>query len=397
MFTNTQLSFSKRIKTYSILTDVPRGPSPEDISRETEVPNDTSPKIDFKATRTKIDFIGKEEQKDRIKSGFTFATLNTDMLKSFDMGYMPVSATKDLFWKKPLFAPAPETQVASTQEVQKTTQYTIKPGDTLSQVAKAYGMYLSDLQKLNPSIQIKDIIRVWQSINVKGELKSPVQVASKPRVKVDQKVKEKPTEEPKTPQEKLTVAKAERKQAVDILATVAWSRNPELIERYTKELQSKAAIVEELQKIVDQQTQLAKAQEAYDKLSPNQKILADYQDALKKARGEIRSLQSDNSGLKNQDKINEIAQRVVEISRKIETCNVIIENDNKIAKINWETLAARKYYRQEWSFDLQIKNDAKVALMTKDNDRLIAMLDSGNITSTMLAKARKQNVSPQSA
>jgi LysM repeat protein len=57
------------------------------------------------------------------------------------------------------------TPVSSTEE-EKNKTYTIKPGDTLSKIAKQLGVSLEDIIRVNPQITNPNLIKVGQTINI---------------------------------------------------------------------------------------------------------------------------------------------------------------------------------------------------------------------------------------
>jgi LysM repeat protein len=57
------------------------------------------------------------------------------------------------------------TALSSTEE-EKNKTYTIKPGDTLSQIAKQLGVSLGDITQANPQITNPNLIRTGQTINI---------------------------------------------------------------------------------------------------------------------------------------------------------------------------------------------------------------------------------------
>jgi len=92
-------------------------------------------------------------------------------------GYTVFPVTEGGNYLLTITAQIPETDVITAQILQETTsnllnadednQYTIKPGDTLSAIAKAHGISLADLLRMNPQLTNVNKIKVNQVINVK--------------------------------------------------------------------------------------------------------------------------------------------------------------------------------------------------------------------------------------
>lgn len=69
-----------------------------------------------------------------------------------------------------LIFPGQKLNISSQEEKSEEKQYTVQPGDTLSKIAKEFGVTVSDLQKRN---NLKsDLIIAGQTIAINGEVGS---------------------------------------------------------------------------------------------------------------------------------------------------------------------------------------------------------------------------------
>lgn len=75
---------------------------------------------------------------------------------------------------RPTESLVPELEPKTVSDPGTVTKYTVKSGDTLTAIAKKYGITLAELIKANPQIKNPDLIKVGEVINIPGKNQTPV-------------------------------------------------------------------------------------------------------------------------------------------------------------------------------------------------------------------------------
>jgi len=245
-------------------------------------------------------------------------------------------------------------------------------------------MKLADLVELNDITDIKKVIKVDDTIKVTGQRKEvATQVATAPVRKPDVKISRSPeaTSQPipkkievqaqnKTLNEQLSDARKTLATALSDIekfvnnnnAYTEYKNDPYYMRRSLEARDKAREDIKRLEPLVAKEFQdeklakanaekIAQATKEYAALSPNEKILTDYEIALSAALTEsVKLTYSPGSSREEVNRISDAKKvttdKINELRTKISTCRTLIETDREINSINNETAVARARLRQ---------------------------------------------------
>ncbi len=411
MFTSKILQVPKK---YENLDQVPwtsqKIDNTENASTKKEA--ETKPPMDFTALIAKKNDIFKKENDDKTKTGYSYTEINDAVKNYMTIWYIPNEAPKNnLLNLKPtnLWSAVPVAPETATPVVEapKKTEHIVQKWDTLWRIALDNKMSLAVLLQLNKNISNPDSIKIGDKINLtssesvastdklKKQAAEAANVIEKKRIaeaqaKVVAEEAKRLEEKLKTPKGQLEVAKARLAKAESLIAS-ATKQNGNMITAVPMKNQAETDI-KRLEKEVAKLNEEERKEKEYNVLSPNQKILADYNEALKKVKENIQILAKDNIWWKNQQKIDNLWKQASEINSMIKTSESLIKNDKEIADLNnYNTYLKNNW--PDWTQTKNIENTTKeIEKLKINNNQLVASLNaSKNLNPTMVAEARKQN------
>lgn len=262
--------------------------------------------------------------------------------------------------------------------------YPVVAGDTFSKIALRNKISMDELHKLNSDIENISRIKVGQIINVPKETPADVAVAQVGKKPVQNTVVASTPDsnkltsqgmeakmQNKSYKDQLTDANKRLKDALADIEKFANNKNaytdyrndPNFMGRSIRARDIADADIKRLEPLVATEAQVEKIAKAnaekiaqavneYAALSPNERILKDYQKALSAAQAQSNILSADPYG-KSKEEVNRIfdtrksiAGTINELQTKISTCRTLIETDKEIKSITNETAVARARLRQ---------------------------------------------------